>query len=622
MSATAPHRGVWAGIVGLLRDVRVWVLVIGCLGLALAFVPNFLRHPSWVWDGDWRQMHFYWESARQTILKYNQVPLWNPYYCGGNVLMAHPHSQFVTPFFVVALLWDVATGYRVAIVGHFLIGALGMAAVARAHRLSAPAMVLAACTFPFCGFFAWHTMGGHFWALGFQLLPWLHLCWLLASRGRWLMVFPGGVVLAWMVFSSGIYSVPFSMLFLGLTTFSRVLVPEQRDDEGAAPHRFEWVLRRLAPVLALVAIGALGVCFSAPKTLPLLDFLADHHRTFDVADDALELGDLIRAFFGRMDGMWVDREDGRLLYRWTGEYAVDMGFLVVPLAVAGLVLARRHASHWWFLALICIALMAGDHGGMAPYSLLRKLPVYKGLHVPLRFGILAVYALSFAAAVGIHHLALRADADRQPHMAMAIWMLVALAAVEPFTHNRSINELATRYECPAEEDVQKSHFHQAGGGAKRMFLYAIAGKGLVDCYEEAQLERTKLIRWGEVEQAAVTPPSAGRAWLAWWSPNSFRIEYDLKEPARILTNQNFEKHWLIKRGDTISGEPVDHQHMLAVDVPAGRSRVVFQYLPWPFILGVALALFGLVGWLVAWRLTVRRQTQRIAAASGESSVAA
>ena len=589
-----------------LRDPRAWVLLVACLGFATAFVPNFLRHPSWVWDSDWRQMHFYWESARQTVLHYNQVPLWNPYYCGGNVLMGHPHSQFVTPFFLISLLSDTATGYRAAIIGHLVLGALGVAAVARAHRLSAPAIVLAACTFPFCGFFAWHTMGGNFWVLGFLLLPWLHLCWLLASRGRWLMVFPGGLVLGWMVFSSGIYSVPFSMLFLALAGAARVVAPEDPEGAGPRPHR-------LAPLLALACIGVLGICFSAPKTLPLLDFLSDHHRTFDKADEALTLSDLVRAFVGRMNTMWIDQEQGRLLYRWTGEYVVDIGFLVFPLALVGLLTARRAASHWWFLALICIALMAGDHGGLAPYTHLRKLPVFKGLHVPVRFGILAAYALSFAAAVGVHELVKRTDAERQPQMAMAMWLLVAFEIVEPFAHNRSINELARRFECPAEEDVEPARFHQAGGGSKHMFLYAIAGKGLVECYEESQLDRSKLIRFGEVEQASVTPESAGRAWIAWWSPNLVRIDYDLKAPGRILTNQNYDKHWQIARGDTVSGETVNHQDMLAVDVPAGRSTVVFRYLPWPFLLGLVLCALAFVAWIAAWRLQARALLRRVAA---------
>ena len=54
-------------------------------------MPLFVNLNNWG-SFDWDQHFFYNEAARKTILKYKQVPLWNPYYCGGNVLLAHPES--------------------------------------------------------------------------------------------------------------------------------------------------------------------------------------------------------------------------------------------------------------------------------------------------------------------------------------------------------------------------------------------------------------------------------------------------------------------------------------------------------------------------------------------------
>lgn len=568
---------------------------LAALCLAVFFVPRFVAEPDAVWVGDWRQMHLYWEAPRQTLLRFGQAPLWNPYYCGGNLLLGHPHSQFVVPFFPLALLTSTAWGYRALVLGHLVLGMVGVERLLARHGVALLARAAGAIAFSCCGFFAWHGVGGHVWAYGFLLLPWLWMAWERARTGHVPAMFAAGAVLAWMVYHAGIYSTPFSGLLLGLDAVGRAAL---RPDAGR---------RRLTPLLAVAAVGALGVLLSAPKTLPLLDYLADHHRVFDSADDALWPRDLWQVFLGRHEGKWWDTDGGRLHYRWAGEYAADVGHLLFPLALVGVLApSRQQRRVRWGLGLLCVAfvaLMVGDHGPASPYALLRRLPVFKGLHVPTRFGVIVVFLASLLAAFAIDDVMRRLGRGGLAHLA-GVGLLAALV-VEPTLHNRQVNEQAERYPVAPEAELQRvPAWEQSGGGSTRMFVYAMEGHGLVECYEEAQLDRAEGLWLGPGPQARVV--GEGEATLARWSPGRLDVRLSLERASTVLLNQNHHDGWRITAGDA---RLAPQRHMLAIEALPGTQDVTLRYLPWPFLLGLWVTLGALYAWAWSAGRAARRARQ-------------
>ena len=140
----------------LLRAVRVVVAV----ALVLGFLRDLLPHPSYQppW-GDMLYFHFLWEAARTTWLEYRQVPLWNPFHCGGMVELANPHSMALSPFTLVAVLFDAGTGLRLFILAHLVIGFLGAWAWARERGLGDPWAMAPAIAFTMGGYFTERAMG-------------------------------------------------------------------------------------------------------------------------------------------------------------------------------------------------------------------------------------------------------------------------------------------------------------------------------------------------------------------------------------------------------------------------------------------------------------------------------
>ena len=52
----------------------------------------------------------YEEAARKTVLEFHQLPLWDPYYCGGMDMLGTPQSRFASPTFLLTLLFGTLRG--------------------------------------------------------------------------------------------------------------------------------------------------------------------------------------------------------------------------------------------------------------------------------------------------------------------------------------------------------------------------------------------------------------------------------------------------------------------------------------------------------------------------------
>ena len=48
---------------------------------------------------DWDQHLFYYASVLKNVVEYGQMPFWNPWYCGGNVLWQNPQIPLLSPAF-------------------------------------------------------------------------------------------------------------------------------------------------------------------------------------------------------------------------------------------------------------------------------------------------------------------------------------------------------------------------------------------------------------------------------------------------------------------------------------------------------------------------------------------
>src|SRR4051812_39958569 len=109
-------------------------LRLGFLFLAFAAVAPVFRNPtSLPQNYDWRDFASSIESARRSLLWFHQVPLWNPYTCGGAVLLANPQSLAASPLTLLSVAFGTALGIKIALVLYFWCAFDGMYRLARGY---------------------------------------------------------------------------------------------------------------------------------------------------------------------------------------------------------------------------------------------------------------------------------------------------------------------------------------------------------------------------------------------------------------------------------------------------------------------------------------------------------
>ena len=59
------------------------------------------------------------------VTEYHQVPLWDPYRCSGLPLLGYAESEFLTPWFILSLLFGPFVGADLEILIHLAIGFAG-----------------------------------------------------------------------------------------------------------------------------------------------------------------------------------------------------------------------------------------------------------------------------------------------------------------------------------------------------------------------------------------------------------------------------------------------------------------------------------------------------------------
>ena len=227
----------------------LWPMLLFALVALVHTQPLFVNFDNWGIE-DWDQHFFYHAVPRATIIQHLQIPLWNPYYCGGAPLLANPQSRVLAPTFPILLIFDVVRGLKIEVFLNLVIGMTGMYAVARWYGLSGAAAFLPAVVYMLSTMYSLILASGATNFLSIAWVPWTVWAFV-RSFDRTRFTVAAGLFLALTYLSGGHWVVPIVVLFLALYF---VL--------GLFSHGW----RRSLQVLLLTGVTSLG--FGAIKILP------------------------------------------------------------------------------------------------------------------------------------------------------------------------------------------------------------------------------------------------------------------------------------------------------------------------------------------------------------------
>ncbi len=365
----------WLPAVG---QVVVLIVVAIALLLPAPFSPN--QVPAGKVSSD--LMISSWPTAlliQRTFAQAHRLPLWNPYYGGGQPLAADPLAALFYPPTYLVLFLPLRDYYLWLMIGHLVFAGLGMLLLARraVGLPHFPALVAAVSYMATPGLIS-HLGAGHITI--FQTVawfPWLALaCWATVREPRrW------GVLLGICIAMTLLAGHP-QMAYYGLLMTAGLavwLLVKRGRQEG-------WQVL-LKPIAGLVMAAVLGALLAAIQLLPLLEFTAVSTRQLSVSsNDTFPLPNFLHALIDQQpvggipwEGMLTPGLAVLALAllavatRWRKVWPLVLGVVLIAGLAMGnaswfyLIVAHilpdldlfRGLARIWFVALVPIALLAG-----------------------------------------------------------------------------------------------------------------------------------------------------------------------------------------------------------------------------------------------------------------------
>ncbi len=522
------------------------------------------------------------EAAYRSWHDYGQLPVWNPYFCGGIPGLGNLQESSVSPSVLLQLLLGLMPGITAALVLWFAAGLEGAWLYARKWGATHTSALLAAVAFALSGRFVAMFADGQPAFVGFQLTPWVLLGFELGIRHRWAAV-GGGVAMALIFLEGGAVATPLlGVLMLWLVpvhTGAQVL------SNWRTAHK---------PLVSLVIIGVVAVLLSAMRILPVVESLARWPREWH-SEGAISFPML-------WEMLMVKSDEG-------GYAGPGTAYVGIPLLVlGGWAVVRRPTKGVPLLlfALIALALGMGDQRPWAPWTLTTKLPVLKNLRCSFRMTFFVALFLGTAASVALGALQrdlrtlgaklLRAGEGMDWRRGLAWGLAGTLATVAalafaqgPARFNRS-RMLDTGWEdAPRPAELP---FAQSLGNRWEAQMWPASGLGSIGCFEEQPYPTSPLLRGDLAAEEYLVEEDVGHVLRRSWSPHHIELQVDLTKPATLRVNQNFHRGWRASRGRVFSD-----QGLLAISLPAGHYRLDVEHRDPLVWLGVAVSLATLLALL-------------------------
>ncbi len=540
---------------------------------------------------DGPQYHKMLEAARVTILRYHELPLWNPFECGGLALWDNPQSFVGAPLAWLTFLVGTTATMQIWYIVHVALGFICMWLFARHElRLSRAATLVASCLWAFNGFHHQHYGGGHSTFVPFLYFPLAILFWRRAEKDDRMAV-GLGLLTAWMFYEGAVYPLPHLVVLLGAETLTRA-----------------WPPRRVVTIARAGAIAAVvGVLVAGSRLMPVVDQLRTHTRPIGPDADVMQWSTLKLVFLSRAH----ERAIAGQQYVW-GEFGGYVGPILLALAVVGMLAGGLENA--WLVALFAFSflLMLGHQGRWAPWSILNgHVYPFKQMRVPSRFVAECAMFLAMFAGLAIDKVSARAHAFfaargnlQAPKAVRTALVGLALVGVGDVIGAGIVWVDQCFTQAPEAAVTPSTRLYLGGPGLAGFIDEPRQNRGRVQCWDEWGFSWGAHFWEGDVPQARAADDGAVVE-VANRTPNTFTIDVDVKRPSRILVNTSYDHGW-----QTSVGHVVDSESLLAVDLPPGRHQVKLRYWPRLLSLGIGMTLLGFAGVAAFFYWDYRRRRTR------------
>jgi hypothetical protein len=547
-------------------------VAVASIAFALVFCFPLLAHltTGGTFD-DWDQNSASQWSAYWVIHRYHQFPFWNPFECGGMPLLGDPQSHFVTPWFLLTMIFGPVVGLHLQVFLYDAIAWAGGYVLGRVLGLRRISAICIGTAFAGSSWFFLRVAAGHMVIMVFVYLPWIIAAgWKASERGQLRYAALCGAVLALSFFEGSPYPPLFEALTLALVLVGRAAVQ---------------LSARPLFALALAAVFTAG--FGAVKGSPAMTTMASHPRDTDVGYSN-SFYSLEEALLSRYQDHNRPSLDGWGFWE-SGAY---VGLFAV-IAVAGL-LSPRKALPWILTAIVLFHLARGWTGPNSLYVWLHSMPFFSSTRLPSRILIPFTLMVAVLAGIGIDAMCSRGS----PSVLAVCALLILIGGADMLMVSRPNLHYVWMWEVP--RGLPPINFVQYQRDPAVAESSVVRDRqGVVNCYVYTDWPTDVKGSNDDGYRGEQYLLGPGSVTLTRWTPNRLEYTVDAPSAAVLMINENYDPSWRVTSGP---GQTFSQDGLLAVHVPAGKSQVVLRYIGMAAIYGMiismltALAAFMLIRW--------------------------
>ena len=537
-------------------------------------------------------------STYNSIVEYHQLPLWDPYNCGGVPGIGNLQTNSLSPSVFLLVFFGPLAGLKLLLFAYQIIGMEGAYRYAKSHGALGIGALAAALCFAVNGRMISIWTAGQPVLSGFMLVPLLLLCYERSFKDmRWAI--GGAFVMTWIFFEGGAVATPYSAIALLLVavihTIAALLSSERRST---------WY--RPALGLALMAIITVGI--SSVRLLPVIDTLVSAERVWNVEEGYS---------FATAAAMLFTQGSGN----HTSPGSSYIGLWVVGVGLFGLLLLNKRVLLLIVLCLLLYDVSMGFDGVLHIFEGIREFRSVGDLRNPWRLHMILALFMAVAAGVSLSRLEhlVRAGCRRLLRLfrpaakpsgfllstivALPAFLLVSYLAYrvveDPVTYNRQRIEEVEQRDPPL---FMRQPFQQSLGNRWDIHVWPALNMGSLQCIEAQNFPTTTALQADLEHEEYLLDPEAGSIERLNWSTNRISVALNLSHETVVLVNQNAHQGWQVDRGEIVA-----HEGLIAARVPAGEYTLTFEFSdPW-VIKGAYVTLFTLACLVAFWALSRRRR---------------
>jgi hypothetical protein len=510
------------------------------------------------------------EAARIAVARFHELPLWDPYYCGGIPGLGTPSARFASPTFLLTLGFGTLRGAALATLAMTFLGLEGTFRYVRARGGGALASMTAAPVFALSGLFAHATLVAWTNFYGFELVPWALFGLGLALRGSRRGLVITAVSMAWMIGFGGTYTAPLTALAAAFELACVTSVDVGRRDRAVR-------LGRVARMGLVVVL--LTAAISMLRLWPVAENLSASPRLLGGKPGTPPVW-VWRLLFGEKSNHWAK-----------GDFLI--GLLALPLVLFGAF--RKKSIPLAIGVFVWVWFALGYKTDLSIFAALRTVPPYTMLRAPERFLVFVALAAATLAALGVRRLEI---AGRRSHRLLGLALVghALLVADTVLLVEHADLRAAGRHMDP-EPPVVERDFRQARGNRWLAGYYPLMSRGSLTCFDDYDIAQSPLLRGDLPAEEYLRDAEAGTVRRVAWSPDRIDLQVDLVRAARVYVNQNWHPGWRASDGVVVAEDG-----LLAVDLPAGSHAVTLRFRSRAALAGIVTAIAGLLAaGTIAWR---------------------